>query len=118
RDDLARGRLRLRRHRQAARRPRHRRPRRSRHPLISFQNPLLRKPTRALPRCVVVVGAGTIGPDIGYYLKSALPDLKLYLLDISQPALDRAAQRFTDYTTKAVQRGKMSAADAEKVHAD
>jgi enoyl-CoA hydratase / 3-hydroxyacyl-CoA dehydrogenase len=82
---------------------------------MSFQNPLLRKPVRALPRCVVVVGAGTIGPDIGYYLKSALPDLKLYLLDISQPALDRAMQRFTDYTEKAVARRKMSASEAEKV---
>jgi enoyl-CoA hydratase/3-hydroxyacyl-CoA dehydrogenase len=85
---------------------------------MSPQNPLIRKSFRVLPRCVVVVGAGTIGPDIGYYLKSAVPDLKLYLLDISQPALDRAVQRFADYTTKAVQRGKMSAADAEKVRAD
>jgi enoyl-CoA hydratase/3-hydroxyacyl-CoA dehydrogenase len=85
---------------------------------MSFQNPLLRKPTRALPRCVVVVGAGTIGPDIGYYLKSALPDLKLYLLDISQPALDRAMQRFTDYTEKAVARRKMSASEAAKVRAN
>jgi enoyl-CoA hydratase / 3-hydroxyacyl-CoA dehydrogenase len=85
---------------------------------MSFQNPLLRKPTRALPRCVVVVGAGTIGPDIGYYLKSALPDLKLYLLDISQPALDRAMQRFADYTEKAVARRKMSASEAEKVRAN
>jgi len=85
---------------------------------MSLQNPLLREPSRPLPRCVVVVGAGTIGPDIGYYLKSALPDLKLYLLDISQPALDRAMQRFTDYTDKAVARRKMSASDAEKVRAN
>src|SRR6202034_1516887 len=85
---------------------------------MTLQNPLLRRPSRALPRCVVVVGAGTIGPDIGYYLKSALPDLKLYLIDISQPALDRAMQRFTDYTDKAVQRGKMSEGEAEQVHAN
>jgi enoyl-CoA hydratase/3-hydroxyacyl-CoA dehydrogenase len=82
---------------------------------MTLQNPLLRKPVRALPRCVVVIGAGTIGPDIGYYLKSALPDLKLYLLDISPPALDRAMQRFTEYTDKAVARRKMSASEAEKV---
>jgi len=82
---------------------------------MSLQNPLLRRPSRALPRCVAVVGAGTIGPDIGYYLKSALPDLKLYLIDISEPALDRAMQRFTDYTRKAVDRRKMSAGEAEKV---
>jgi enoyl-CoA hydratase / 3-hydroxyacyl-CoA dehydrogenase len=85
---------------------------------MSPHNPLLRQPSRALPRCIVVVGAGTIGPDIGYYLKTALPDLKLYLLDVSQSALDRAVQRFADYTSKAVQRGKMSASAAEKVRAD
>jgi len=85
---------------------------------MTLQNPLLRRPSRPLPRSVVVVGAGTIGPDIGYYLKSALPDLKLYLLDISQAALDRAMQRFTDYTEKAVARRKMSASEAEKVRAN
>ena len=58
---------------------------------MTFNNPLLQRPSRALPKCVVVVGAGTIGPDIGYYLKSAIPDLTLYLLvDIAQAALDRA----------------------------
>jgi enoyl-CoA hydratase/3-hydroxyacyl-CoA dehydrogenase len=85
---------------------------------MSLHNPLLRKPSRPLPRCVVVVGAGTIGPDIGYYLKSVLPDVKLYLLDISQAALDRAMQRFADYTDKAVARRKMSASEAEKVRAN
>jgi enoyl-CoA hydratase / 3-hydroxyacyl-CoA dehydrogenase len=85
---------------------------------MSFQNPLLRNSSRALPRSVVVVGAGTIGPDIGYYLKSALPDLKLYLLDVSQGALDRAMGRFTDYTEKAVARRKMRADEAEKVRAN
>jgi len=85
---------------------------------MTLHNPLLRRSSRPLPRSVVVVGAGTIGPDIGYYLKSALPDLKLYLLDISQPALDRALQRFTDYTEKAVARRKMSAGEAEKVRAN
>jgi enoyl-CoA hydratase / 3-hydroxyacyl-CoA dehydrogenase len=85
---------------------------------MSSQNPLLRRPSRPLPRCAVVVGAGTIGPDIGYYLKSALPDLKLYLLDISQAALDRAMQRFTEYAEKAVARRKMSAREAEMVRAN
>ena len=79
---------------------------------MTLQNPLLRNPSRPLPRCVVVVGAGTIGPDIGYYLKSALPDLKLYLVDIAQPALDRAMRRFGDYADKAVARRKMSASEA------
>jgi enoyl-CoA hydratase / 3-hydroxyacyl-CoA dehydrogenase len=85
---------------------------------MSLQNPLLRKSSRPLPRCVVVVGAGTIGPDIGYYLKSALPDLKLYLLDVSQTALDRAMQRFTDYAEKAVARRKMSGSEAAQVRAN
>jgi enoyl-CoA hydratase/3-hydroxyacyl-CoA dehydrogenase len=85
---------------------------------MSLQNPLLRRSSRPLPRCAVVVGAGTIGPDIGYYLKSALPDLKLYLLDVAQPALDRAMQRFTEYTEKAVARRKMSASEAEMVRAN
>jgi enoyl-CoA hydratase/3-hydroxyacyl-CoA dehydrogenase len=85
---------------------------------MSLKNPLLRKSSRPLPRCAVVVGAGTIGPDIGYYLKSALPDLKLYLIDIAQPALDRAVQRFTEYTEKAVARRKMSASEAERVRAN
>jgi len=85
---------------------------------MSLQNPLLRRPSRPLPRSAVVVGAGTIGPDIGYYLKSALPDLKLYLLDVSQAALDRAMQRFAEYTEKAVARRKMSAGEAEMVRAN
>ena len=62
-----------------------------------------------------MIGAGTIGPDIGYYLKSALPDLKLYLVDVSQKAVDNALQRFQDYSKKAVAKGKMSEADAAAV---
>ena len=81
-------------------------------------NPLLRKPSRPLPKHVVVVGAGTIGPDIGYYLKSAIPELKLTLLDVAQAPLDRAVQRFADYARKAVERGKMKQAEADKVQAN
>ena len=54
----------------------------------AFANPLLATPARPLPRAVAIIGAGTIGPDIGYYLKSALPDLKLFLVDVSQKAVD------------------------------
>ncbi len=81
----------------------------------SFANPLLAAPARAMPRSVAVIGAGTIGPDIAYYLKSALPDLKLYLVDISQAAIDRALRRFGDYAAKAVAKGKMSEAEAAAV---
>ena len=31
-------------------------------------NPLLVRPVRPLPEAVAVIGAGTIGPDIAYYL--------------------------------------------------
>jgi enoyl-CoA hydratase/3-hydroxyacyl-CoA dehydrogenase len=81
----------------------------------AFANPLLATPARALPRSVAIIGAGTIGPDIGYYLKSALPDLKLFLVDVSQKAVDAALLRFQDYSKKAVAKGKMSEADAAAV---
>ena len=48
----------------------------------NYQNPLLEKPERTLPREIAILGAGTIGPDIGYYLKSALPDVRLFLVDV------------------------------------
>jgi enoyl-CoA hydratase/3-hydroxyacyl-CoA dehydrogenase len=70
---------------------------------------------RPLPRHVAIIGAGAIGPDIGYYLKSALPDLVLTLVDIAQPALDAAQARFGEYAQKAVARGKMSADEAAAV---
>ena len=65
-----------------------------------------------MPSRVAVIGAGTIGPDIGYFLKSALPQLDLVLVDISQAALDRAVARFAEYAKKALARGKMSEAQA------
>lgn len=82
---------------------------------MTFANPLLRKPQRALPNTVAVIGAGTIGPDIGYYLKSALPKMTLRLIDVAQPPLDRAVKRFGDYARKAVERGKMSEAQAKLI---
>ena len=57
-------------------------------------NPLLIKPERSLPREVAIIGAGAIGPDIGYYLKSALPEIKLFLVDIvEEPVLDVCCYR-------------------------
>ena len=81
-------------------------------------NPLLRTPARPLPRHLAIIGAGTIGPDIGYYLKSALPAMKLTLVDIAQPALERALARCREYAAKAVARGKMDPARAAAVTAD
>jgi enoyl-CoA hydratase/3-hydroxyacyl-CoA dehydrogenase len=68
-----------------------------------------------MPARVAVIGAGTIGPDIGYYLKSALPDLDLVLVDVAQGALDRALARFGEYASKAVARGKLTEAQAAAV---
>ncbi len=83
---------------------------------MAHQNPLLVPPSgRGLPRRVAIVGAGTIGPDIGYYLKSALPDLELVLVDVAQSAVDRAIERFGEYTKKSLARGKMSEAAAAAV---
>src|SRR5512134_372970 len=83
--------------------------------MAGHRNPLLQAPARPLPSRVAVIGAGTIGPDIGYYLKSALPGLDLVLVDVAQAALDRALARFADYAAKARARGKMTDAEAEAV---
>jgi enoyl-CoA hydratase/3-hydroxyacyl-CoA dehydrogenase len=80
-------------------------------------NPLLAAPAPSLPRHVAIVGAGTIGPDIGYYLKSALPQLRLTLVDVAQPPLERALARCHEYARKAVARGKMDEARAAAVTA-
>ena len=53
-------------------------------------NPLLIKPARSLPDEIAVIGAGTIGPDISYYLKSAIPDSRLYLVDVVEKPLQLA----------------------------
>lgn len=68
-----------------------------------------------MPARVAIVGAGTIGPDIGYYLKSALPQLELVLIDVAQPALDKAVARFDSYAKKAVEKRKMKPAEAAAV---
>jgi enoyl-CoA hydratase/3-hydroxyacyl-CoA dehydrogenase len=73
----------------------------------STLNPLLIEPARPLPTEIAVIGAGTIGPDIGYYLKSALPDSKLYLVDVIEKPLKLAEQRIVGYTEKAIEKKKM-----------
>jgi enoyl-CoA hydratase/3-hydroxyacyl-CoA dehydrogenase len=74
-----------------------------------------RHPRPPPARAVAIIGAGTIGPDIGYYLKSAIPGLKLYLVDVNQKAVESALLRFAEYSKKAVARGKMSEAEARDV---
>ncbi|MCI4431016.1 MAG: enoyl-CoA hydratase/isomerase family protein [Burkholderiales bacterium] len=83
--------------------------------MAGSRNPLLQAPLRPIPSRVAVIGAGTIGPDIGYYLKSTLPDLDLVLVDVAQAAVDRALARFGEYAAKARALGKMSEAEAAAV---
>lgn len=85
---------------------------------MSTANPLLHTPARPLPKHVAIIGAGTIGPDIGYYLKSALPQIRLTLVDVNQAAIDKALQRCQDYAKKAVAKGKMSEQQAAAVVAN
>ena len=74
----------------------------------NYCNPLIAKPERPMPRVVAMVGAGTIGPDIGYYLKSALPDIKIYLVDIVEKPLENAKKRIEGYIQKAIEKKKMT----------
>ena len=53
-----------------------------------------------------MIGAGTIGPDIAYYLKSAMPDCRLYLLDVVEAPLKQAEKRIIGYTQKAIDQKK------------
>ena len=78
-------------------------------------NPLLVKPTRPLPEEIAVIGAGTIGPDIAYYLKSALPGIKLYLVDVVEEPLKNAEKRLSGYAKKAVDKKKMKEDKAKAV---
>ena len=80
-----------------------------------YNNPGLIPDTSEIPRRIGIIGAGTIGPDIGYYLKSAIPGLNLVLIDISPDALDRAVDRIHAYADKGVARGKLTPEQAEGV---
>lgn len=82
---------------------------------LKYSNSIFHKPTRQLPKAVAIIGGGTIGPDIGYYLKSALPGIRLYIIDISKKSLENAETRLKAYAEKGVKRKKMSAEKAQKV---
>ncbi|MFZ2649265.1 MAG: 3-hydroxyacyl-CoA dehydrogenase NAD-binding domain-containing protein, partial [Burkholderiaceae bacterium] len=81
-------------------------------------NPMLTFSARPMPRHVGVIGAGAIGPDIAYYLKSALPALELTLIDIRRSAIDAALARLREYSDKAVARGKLEPAAAQQLLAN
>lgn len=80
-----------------------------------FRNPLLGSPRHDLPKHVAIVGAGTIGPDIGYYFKTAIPGLTLTLIDVRPEALEGVRTRFQGYAQKGVARGKMKAEQAAAI---
>ncbi|MCK5424866.1 MAG: 3-hydroxyacyl-CoA dehydrogenase/enoyl-CoA hydratase family protein [Emcibacter sp.] len=82
---------------------------------MSVQNPILLAPARKMPKSIAIIGAGTIGPDIGYYLKSALQDLTLVLIDINEQALTNALERIHAYVEKGLKRGKLTQAQAASV---
>lgn len=65
-----------------------------------------------------IVGAGTIGPDIAYYLLSALPDTTVHLVDIAQKPLDSAVSRIEGYVKKGVAKRKLTEAQGHKVLAN
>ncbi len=74
----------------------------------NYYNPLIARPERPLPKVVAVIGAGTIGPDIGYYLKSSLSDSALYLVDIVEKPLKDAQERIEGYIQKSIEKRKMT----------
>jgi enoyl-CoA hydratase/3-hydroxyacyl-CoA dehydrogenase len=78
-------------------------------------NPLLVAPSRPLPGRIAVIGAGTIGPDIAYYLKSSIPGLTLYLVDVLPEALERATKRIEAYAQKGLARRKLTEEQARAV---
>lgn len=73
-----------------------------------YNNPLIGAPEKPLPTHIGVIGAGTIGPDIAYYLKSAIPGLSLILIDIVEDQLEKACARIEGYADKGVKRGKLT----------
>ncbi len=78
-------------------------------------NPLLFTPDRPLPKETAIIGSGTIGPDIGYYLKSAISDLKLYIVDVMEEPLKKAEKRIYDYVEKAINKKKMDESTVQAV---
>jgi enoyl-CoA hydratase / 3-hydroxyacyl-CoA dehydrogenase len=80
-----------------------------------LENPLLSTPARGLPKKVSIIGAGTIGPDIGYYVKSAMPGVELVMVDVAQSSLDSAKARLEGYVLKGLKKRKLTEAQAQAV---
>ncbi len=81
----------------------------------SYKNPFLIQTDRPMPEEMAVVGAGHIGPDIAYYLRTGLPQKKLYLVDVVEEPLKKAEKRFKTYAQKAIDYRKMTREQADAV---
>lgn len=81
----------------------------------SYYNPYLVQTDRPIPEEMAVIGAGHIGPDIAYYLRTGAPDKKLYLVDVAEEPLKRAEQRFKSYAQKGLDRKKMTPEQVEQI---
>ena len=73
----------------------------------SFNNPFLIRPARSIPEEMAVIGAGNIGPDIAYSLRTGLPETKLYLVDVVDEPLQKAKERHEGYAKKGVEKKKL-----------
>jgi 3-hydroxyacyl-CoA dehydrogenase len=64
---------------------------------------------------MAVIGAGSIGPDIAYFLRTGLPEKKLYLVDVVEEPLKQAQKRFEGYAKKGVDKKKLTPDQAKAV---
>jgi 3-hydroxyacyl-CoA dehydrogenase/enoyl-CoA hydratase/carnithine racemase len=81
----------------------------------SYQNPYLIQSDRPIPDEMAVIGAGNIGPDIAYYLRTGLPQKKLFLVDIVEEQLKKAKKRFEGYAQKGIDRKIVSQEQAAAI---
>jgi len=86
-----------------------------RRPYNSAANPLVLKPSKPLPRETAVIGAGTTGVDIGYYLKSSLADMRLILVDADGQTLKGAEKQFTDYVKNSIDKKKIKEEQGQRI---
>ena len=81
----------------------------------SYNNPFLIQTQRPMPDEMAVIGAGHIGPDIAYYLRTGLAEKKLYLVDVDEKPLKRAEERFKSYAEKGIKYKRMTPEQADAV---
>lgn len=81
----------------------------------SYQNPFLIESSRSMPEEMAIIGAGNIGPDIAYYLRTALPHKKLLLVDVAEAQLKKAEKRFQEYAQKGIDRRLMTREKADEI---